>query len=112
MNSVNKNDKGFTAKVAELTKRVPRGKVASYGQIAALISDVRAARIVGWSLHSLDKRPDIPWHRVINSKGFITTTCIDHPAYLQKQLLEKEGVSVVKKNKLWWVDLRRYLWKP
>ena len=112
MSILNKSGTGFTDKVAAITKAIPKGRVASYGQIAALITDVRATRIVGWSLHGLDKRRDIPWHRVLNSKGFISTTCIDHPANLQKTLLEKEGIKVIKKDKLWWVDLKKYLWKP
>jgi|ETNmetMinimDraft_15_1059895.scaffolds.fasta_scaffold334908_1 methylated-DNA-protein-cysteine methyltransferase-like protein len=102
----------FCKKVEKLTGSIPKGKVASYGQIAVMVSNIRAARAVGWCLHGLDSKPNFPWHRVLNSKGFITTTCEDHNANMQKQMLEKEGVTVIKKKGMWWVDLDKYLWIP
>ena len=102
----------FYQQVKKLTKKIPRGRVASYGQIAALISTPRAARIVGWALHTMDTEHGVPWHRVINSKGYITTTCETHTADVQKHLLEKEGVEVERKDNLWWVDLNLYQWRP
>jgi methylated-DNA-protein-cysteine methyltransferase related protein len=102
----------FCEKVEHITKKIPKGKVASYGQIAALVSTVRAAQAVGWCLHGLDGKTDIPWHRVINSKGYITTSCEEHDKDLQKNLLEKEGVKVTKKDELWWIDMKKFLWIP
>ena len=102
----------FFQKVWSITKKIPKGKVATYGQIAAIVSTPRAARQVGWALHSMPENQKIPWHRVINSKGFISTTCLEHPSDLQKQLLGKEGIKVIKKNNLWWIDLKKYLWHP
>lgn len=98
-------------KVYEITGKIPVGKVASYGQIAVMLGNVRMARLVGWALHQLlnDER-DIPWHRVINSKGYISTTCREHTRDEQKSLLEKEGIEVVFKDGLYWVDLRKFLW--
>lgn len=103
----------FFAKVYFYTKKIPKGKVASYGQIAALCGSPRAARQVGWALHLIpsEQFKNIPWHRVINSKGYISTTCPEHTPDLQKQMLQKEGVKVVKKKGLWWVDLDKYLWQ-
>lgn len=94
-----------------MTKKIPKGRVASYGQIAAMIGTPRAARQVGWALHCMPNDSSIPWHRVINSKGYISTTCLEHPSDLQKQLIEKEGLEVVRKNNLWCIDLKKYLWK-
>lgn len=102
----------FYQAVYKITKQIPKGKVASYGQIAALITNVRAARAVGWCLHRMDNDRSVPWHRIINSKGYITTTCRNHNAGMQKKLLEKEGIKVVKKNNLWWIDIKQYLWQP
>ena len=102
----------FCKQVEHITKKIPKGKVASYGQIASLISTVRASRAVGWCLHGLDGKPGVPWHRVINSKGFITTTCEEHDKNMQKLLLEKDGVTVCKKEGLWWIDLKKFLWIP
>lgn len=102
----------FYQKVKNITKNIPRGRVASYGQIAAMISTPKAARVVGWALHTLDAELDIPWQRVINSRGYISTTCLTHTADIQKQILVKEGVKVIKRDGLWWVDLKKYQWKP
>ena len=100
-------------RVYTLVKKIPKGKVATYGQIATLASSPRSARVVGWALHILSE-PEmkrIPWQRVINRKGIISTTCADHPRDLQKLLLESEGVEVKKKEDFYWVDLEKYQWK-
>jgi len=93
----------FHQQVYLLTKKIPRGKVTTYGQIAAIISSPRAARMVGWALHQLDNQPDVPWHRVINSKGYISTTCETHTADLQASILRKEGISQNKMNNLMYI---------
>lgn len=101
----------FYDSVKRLTKKIPRGNVASYGQLAAMISSPRAARVVGWCLHTMDNDPTLPWHRVINSKGYITTTCETHTADFQAALLKKEGIRVTRKNDMWWVDMKKFQWK-
>ena len=102
----------FYQKVYQLTKKIPKGKVASYGQIAGMISTPRAARIVGWALHVADNKIDLPWQRVINSKGIISTTCLDHPKELQANLLKAEGVEVKMVEGNYFINLEKYLWKP
>jgi methylated-DNA-protein-cysteine methyltransferase-like protein len=102
----------FYHQVYNLTKKIPAGRVASYGQLAALISSPRAARVVGWCLHKMDSDDNLPWHRVINSKGYITTTCETHGADVQAGLLRNEGIKVTKKDNLWWVDMKQYQWRP
>lgn len=74
---------------------VPPGHVATYGQIAAIAcGTVRGARTVGWALHGLtdEEAEVIPWWRIINAQGRISTTCREHSAELQRQRLEAEGV--------------------
>lgn len=100
----------FYQEVYYWTKKIPKGRVATYGQIAALCGNPRAARQVGWALHVAPDLRILPWYRVINSKGYITTTCPDHPADMQKQLLEREGIEVIRKNNMWWVDFSLFLW--
>jgi len=56
----------------DTVRRIPRGRVATYGQIAALIGHRRQARLVGYALHSLPEGLAVPWHRVVNSKGEIS----------------------------------------
>ncbi|MFA5107357.1 MAG: MGMT family protein [Patescibacteria group bacterium] len=100
----------FYVAVTQLVKRIPRGRVATYGQIAGLISTPRAARVVGTALRHLP--PDIPWQRVINAHGMISIENLDCPKELQAQLLTGEGVMVKKQNGNYWVDLKKYQWQP
>lgn len=103
----------FNQRVFVMVRKIPKGKVATYGQIAALVGSPRAAQAVGWALHTLDAKPDktVPWQRVLNRHGFISTTCLEHTADEQAFFLQKEGIKVVKKDNLWQVDLVKYLWK-
>lgn len=99
----------FFARVYEMVRAIPPGRVATYGQIAALLGHPRAARTVGWALHALTEDTDVPWHRVINGRGRITTSCREHAASLQAELLRSEGVAVDREGR---VTLERFLWRP
>ena len=96
-------------RIYAVVKRIPQGRVATYGQIAALAGSPKNARQVGYALHALPDDHDIPWHRVINSQGAVSLR--KHPGYdqLQHDLLEREGVEFTSAGK---VDLRRYQWEP
>ena len=100
----------FYNSVYHLVKKIPRGKVATYGQIASLISTPRAARVVGYALRR--SPTDIPWQRVINSNGMISIENINYPKDLQAKLLRREGVKVIRKNENYFVNLSKNLWKP
>jgi len=89
-------------------KRIPRGRVATYGQIATLAGLDGHARQVGYALHSLPDRSDIPWHRVINAKGEISPRSGGDSHELQRMLLEGEGVVFSLDGR---VDLKRFGWK-
>ena len=82
----------FTLKVLKLIKKIPKGKVASYGQIAALAGNPRGARQVSWILHSSSKTQALPWHRIINSRGMISLE--GAAGKRQLRLLREEGVEV------------------
>lgn len=103
----------FYQKIYNLVKKIPSGKVATYGQIAGLCGSPRGAQMVGWALHVLPEKKlkEVPWHRVINREGRISTTCLEHPADIQAFLLKKEGVDVVKTNNNYFIDLKKYLWR-
>lgn len=101
---------GFKDKVVQIVRQIPRGKVASYGQIAALAGSPRGAITVGTILHHT--KIELPWQRVINSKGFISTTCFEHPAQMQAKLLEGEGIEVSWTTVMPSLDLARYQWQP
>ncbi len=77
-------------KIYKIILRIPKGKVATYGQIAALAGNPRAARTVGWVLHGLSG-DDLPWHRVINAQGR-SSFPEQSRRKLQQALLEAEGV--------------------
>src|SRR5512138_2650680 len=92
-----------------LVLRIPRGRVMTYGQIARLMDDRYSPRLVGWAMHATpqDGR-DIPWHRVINSKGGISTgRIIIAEPQLQRYLLEAEGVVFDESGHC---DLSVYQW--
>ncbi len=94
--------------IKRIIKSIPRGKVCTYGQIAACAGNHRAARQVAWILHSSSEKDRLPWHRVINRKGRISLK--DLNGYeLQKFLLEKEGVRFDTRDT---IDLAQYLWQP
>ena len=90
-----------------VVKRVPRGRVATYGQIAELAGLGGHARQVGYALHNLPERSAIPWHRVINARGEISPRSAGDSHELQRHLLEAEGVELDLRGR---VDLRRFGW--
>jgi methylated-DNA-protein-cysteine methyltransferase related protein len=99
----------FRKNVLIVVKAIPKGKVVTYGQIALLIGSPRAARQVGMVLRGLkEKDGDVPWQRVINSQGGISTYKVGH-GELQKALLESEGIKVSQGRT---VDLKKYQWWP
>ena len=90
----------------DVVRRIPRGKVASYGAIARKCGFPRHARLVGYALHNLPHGANIPWHRVINSQGRISLPKRSGQYHKQKSLLEKEGIVFLKER----VPLSRYGW--
>jgi methylated-DNA-protein-cysteine methyltransferase-like protein len=96
--------------IYRVVNEIPCGKVATYGQIAAIVSPGLPARIVGYALHGLPENTPIPWHRVINSKGQISyaATRYDHDS-LQQKLLEREGIKFANDGI---INLKKYLWDP
>jgi len=89
--------------------RIPRGRVATYGQVAALAGLPRQARLVGYALNVLPPGTRVPWHRVVNAKGQVSlrSSGLDHEG-LQTQLLEREGVKFVAGT----ISLQRFRWQP
>ncbi len=92
----------FTEQVYRLVSRCPRGKVVSYGGVAAILGRPRAARAVGVALRELPDNSKVPWWRVINSAGRISIRGITDVAALQRALLEREGVKFSRAGKVDW----------
>lgn len=101
------SEKTFTEKAVEAIKRIPKGKVATYGLIATMAGNRHAARQVVWVLNSSSEKEGLAWYRVINSRGTISLTGEGYR--LQRKLLEAEGVVFDEKDK---VDFNRFLWNP
>lgn len=94
---------GFFDRVYQVVRMIPRGQVATYGQVATIVSHRGAARTVGWALHGLAEDTDVPWHRVINARGQISLD----PGTQQRELLQEEGISVDPQGK---IDMARFQW--
>jgi len=93
-------------RIWQLVKKIPHGKVATYGQIARLAGIEGHARFVGYALHGLPQKSGIPWHRVINSQGRISLSGVT--AKRQRHLLEIEKVVFSPAGK---IDLKQFQWK-
>lgn len=100
------NGVGFRKKVEDVVSKIPRGKVMTYGQVAALCGSPRAARVVGGIAHYGDQ--SLPWHRVVNVRGGLASGYPGGRAAHGRHLAN-EGIVV---NAGWSVELCRYLWRP
>lgn len=100
----------FRDAVLSTLARIPPGKVTSYGAIAAMAGRPRAARGVGWILNRLDPGTELPWWRVVNGNGEISTFKLPGPAGpLQRELLLAEGVAFDAAGR---VSAREFWWRP
>jgi methylated-DNA-protein-cysteine methyltransferase related protein len=97
----------FTQRVYRMVRRVPYGRIVSYGGVAALLGQPRAARGVGQALHALPDGSTVPWWRVVNRNGEISIRGFPHAAKLQRRLLEGEGVRFDSRGR---IDWKRFGW--
>ena len=95
-------------RIYEVVRRIPRGRVATYGQIADLAGLDGRARQVGYAMRTLSI-DGIPWHRVVNARGQISARSEPGGDLIQRQLLEREGVEFDAADRL---ALERYRWRP
>ena len=82
----------FFERVYHVVRMIPRGQVATYGQVAEVVSHRGAARTVGWALHALSEGSETPWHRVVSAQGNVTAFLDERGVNVQRLLLEEEGV--------------------
>jgi len=108
MKQSNKND-NFFAKVYQVAKQIPYGRVTSYGAIAKYLGVARSARMVGWAMNAAHNMPEIPAHRVVNRKGLLSGKHHFDGTNLMQQLLESEGV-IIKDNQV--INFDKYFWSP
>lgn len=99
--------RAFGDRVLATVRRIPYGRVLSYGDVAALAGAPRAARGVGRVLQGLPEGSDVPWWRVVNARGEISLP--GYPGRLQRMLLEQEGITFGRGGA---IDLRGQRWRP
>jgi methylated-DNA-protein-cysteine methyltransferase-like protein len=101
--------RGPYARIYAVVKRIPRGRVATYGQVAALAGLGGHARQVGYALHALPGASAVPWQRVVNAKGQVSLRRVAGWESVQRALLEREGVCFDARGR---IDFARHAWKP
>ena len=103
------DNSGFFEKVYEVAKKIPFGRVTSYGAIGKHLGSAGSARMVGWAMNACKGRDDVPAHRVVNRKGILTGKHHFSGTNLMQQLLENEGVEVID-NEI--QDFEKLFWDP
>jgi methylated-DNA-protein-cysteine methyltransferase related protein len=106
---VRRDPSALRARIYRVVSRIPRGRVATYGQVAALAGIRGHARQVGYALHALPPRSRVPWHRVINARGGVSPRSVPGADALQRVLLRSERVAFDREGR---VDLARFGWRP
>ena len=95
-------------RIYAVVRKIPRGRVATYGQVATAAGLRGHARQVGYALNALPSTRSVPWHRVINAKGEISQRSVPGSEKVQRALLEREGVVFDDRGR---ISLHRYRWK-
>ena len=105
-----KKDESFFELVYEVARQIPKGKVTSYGAIAACLGTKLSARMVGWAMNGAGKvKPKVPAHRVVNRIGMLSGKHHFSPPGSMEKQLKKEGIKV-KSDKI--VDFEKHFWDP
>jgi methylated-DNA-protein-cysteine methyltransferase-like protein len=100
-------ERSYRERVYEIVRRIPHGRVMTYGQIAEILGEGYTPRTVGYVMHAADEND--PWHRVINAQGGCSTGRIVLPPDKQQRMLEAEGIEFNARARC---DLDRYRWTP
>ena len=105
-----KKDESFFELVYEVARQIPKGKVTSYGAIAACLGTKSSARMVGWAMNGAGKvKPRVPAHRVVNRIGLLSGKHHFSPPGNMEKLLKQEGIKV-KNDKI--VNFEKHYWDP
>lgn len=105
-----KREENFFALVFEVARQIPRGRVTSYGAIAACLGTKSSARMVGWAMNGCHLvKPKVPAHRVVNRNGMLTGKHHFTPPGMMEKLLKKEGIKV-KNDQV--IDFDKHFWNP
>lgn len=105
---MDKDKENFFSRVYEVVRRIPYGKVTTYGVIAEHLGMKSSARMVGWALNSDKYNLDMPYHRVVNRLGELSGARYFPSPQMMRELLESEGIKFIDDA----VDMKNFLWKP
>jgi methylated-DNA-protein-cysteine methyltransferase related protein len=105
-----KKEESFFELVYEVVRQIPKGRVTSYGAVAAALGTKLSARMVGWAMNGAGRiKPKVPAHRVVNRNGMLSGRHHFATPTLMEELLKKEGIKV-KNDTI--VDFEKYFWDP
>ena len=105
-----KKEESFFEMVYEVARQIPKGRVTSYGAIAACLGTRLSARMVGWAMNGAGKvKPKVPAHRVVNRVGMLSGKHHFSPPGSMEKALRKEGIKV-KQDRI--IDFEKYYWDP
>lgn len=96
-------------RIYAVVRKIPRGRVATYGQVAQLAGLAGHARQVGYALHALEPTSRVPWQRVINAQGRVSPRAAPGFDAIQRRFLEREGISFGSDGR---IDLTLHRWRP
>ena len=103
-------DDNFFSLVYEVARQIPKGRVTSYGAIAAALGTKSSARMVGWAMNGCHRvKPKVPAHRVVNRNGMLTGKHHFNPPGIMEELLKKEGIKVKNDQVL---EFKKLFWDP
>lgn len=106
---MNSKEVSFYEKVYEIVRKIPVGKVTSYGAIAEVLGRKGSARMVGYAMNNAHSAADVPAHRVVNRNGLLTGKHHFSPPSLMQQLLENEGIEI-ENDKI--QNFNEVFWQP
>ena len=101
------HDRNYRERVYKIVRRIPRGRVMTYGQLAEILGEGYTPRTVGFVMHGSNDKT--PWHRVINAQGACSTGRVVLPHDKQQRMLEAEGIEFNERGRC---DLETYIWIP
>lgn len=106
---MNRHATGAYQRIYTVVRRIPRGRVATYGQVARLAGLPGRARQVGYAMYALPRGSTVPWQRVVNARGTISRRRVPGAEFTQRVLLEQEGIRFGAGGR---ISLGRYRWAP
>lgn len=98
----------YYEKVYKIVAQIPKGKVSTYGQIAAILGGPQNARVVGWAMRAVPEHLKLPCHRVVNKTGILAPSYVFGDIEFQRAMLEGEGITFLDNGR---IDMKKHTWE-